>query len=74
MEYPRQYFKIEQFRRFDSYQIKRIEKIRLNNKKKQKPLNLYIPNYQEEEDLGMEGNKRLGCQCVISKGVTKITY
>lgn len=29
---------------------------------------------QEEEDLGMEGNKRLGCQCIISKGVTKITY
>ena len=23
---------------------------------------------EEEEDLGMEGNKRLGCQCVIQKG------
>lgn len=29
---------------------------------------------QEEEDLGMEGNKRLGCQCVINKGTVKLTY
>ncbi|RAP38274.1 ferredoxin [Candidatus Marinamargulisbacteria bacterium SCGC AAA071-K20] len=29
---------------------------------------------QEEDDLGMEGQKRLGCQCVINKGTVKITY
>ena len=29
---------------------------------------------QEEEDLGMEGNKRLGCQCVINNGTVKLTY
>ena len=29
---------------------------------------------QEEEDLGMEGNKRLGCQCVINSGTVKMTY
>ena len=29
---------------------------------------------QEEEDLGMEGDKRLGCQCVINKGTVKLTY
>ncbi len=29
---------------------------------------------QEEEDLGMEGNKRLGCQCEISGGEVKMTY
>ena len=29
---------------------------------------------QEEEDLGMEGNKRLGCQCVIKAGTVKMTY
>ena len=29
---------------------------------------------QEETDLGMEGNKRLGCQCVISGDVVKISY
>ncbi len=29
---------------------------------------------QEEEDLGMEGNRRLGCQCVLNSGYVKITY
>lgn len=29
---------------------------------------------QEEEDLGMEGNRRLGCQCTINAGAVKITY
>ena len=29
---------------------------------------------QEEEDLGMEGNKRLGCQCVIKGGAVEMTY
>lgn len=29
---------------------------------------------EEEEDLGMEGNKRLGCQCVITKGAVKLEY
>ena len=29
---------------------------------------------QEEDDLGMEGNNRLGCQCVISKGVVTLNY
>ncbi|MDC0036646.1 (2Fe-2S)-binding protein [bacterium] len=29
---------------------------------------------QEEEDLGMEGNKRLGCQCDILSGTVKMTY
>ncbi|MDA1353398.1 MAG: 2Fe-2S iron-sulfur cluster-binding protein [bacterium] len=29
---------------------------------------------EEEEDLGMEGNKRLGCQCVINKGSVKLEY
>ncbi len=28
----------------------------------------------EEKDLGMEGAKRLGCQCTISGGTVKITY
>lgn len=28
----------------------------------------------EEKDLGMEGQKRLGCQCTISSGTVKITY
>jgi ferredoxin len=32
------------------------------------------PRNQEEEDLGMEGNRRLGCQCTISGGVVKLTY
>ena len=27
-----------------------------------------------QEDLGMEGNKRLGCQCVIQKDTVKMTY
>tara|TARA_B100001989_G_C24543123_1_gene468867 strand:- start:652 stop:906 length:255 start_codon:yes stop_codon:yes gene_type:complete len=29
---------------------------------------------QEEEDLGMEGEKRLGCQCVLKSGTVKLTY
>jgi len=29
---------------------------------------------QEEEDLGMEGTKRLGCQCSIKSGTVKMTY
>lgn len=29
---------------------------------------------QEEEDLGMEGSKRLGCQCVLKSGTIKMTY
>ncbi len=28
----------------------------------------------EERDLGMEGEKRLGCQCVIQSGVVKLTF
>ena len=27
---------------------------------------------QEEEDLGMEGNKRLGCQCSLISGTVKM--
>ena len=29
---------------------------------------------EEEVDLGMEGNKRLGCQCTISGGTVKMTF
>jgi ferredoxin len=29
---------------------------------------------QEEQDLGMEGGKRLGCQCVVNQGTVKMTY
>ena len=29
---------------------------------------------QEEEDLGMEGNKRLGCQCNLLSGTVKMTH
>ncbi len=29
---------------------------------------------EEEEDLGMEGNKRLGCQCEISSGTVVMDY
>ena len=29
---------------------------------------------QEELDLGMDQNNRLGCQCVIKCGVVKVTY
>ena len=29
---------------------------------------------QEENDLGMDRNNRLSCQCVIKCGVVKITY
>ena len=32
------------------------------------------PINQEEEDLGMEGNKRLGCQCNLLSGTVKMTY
>ena len=32
------------------------------------------PVTEEEEDLGMEGNKRLGCQCVIKENAVTITY
>ncbi|MSR89253.1 MAG: (2Fe-2S)-binding protein [Candidatus Margulisbacteria bacterium] len=35
--------------------------------------NLSVRN-QEEEDLGMEGNRRLGCQCMILGGSVKLTY
>lgn len=29
---------------------------------------------EEEEDLGMEGNKRLGCQCELSGGTVSMEY
>ena len=29
---------------------------------------------QEEEDLGMEGNKTLGCQCNLLSGTVKMTH
>ena len=29
---------------------------------------------EEEEDLGMEGDKRLGCQCEIKGGTVKLEY
>ena len=29
---------------------------------------------EEEEDLGMEGNKRLGCQCIIKSGTVNLEY
>ena len=29
---------------------------------------------QEEQDLGMDRNNRLGCQCVIKNGIVKVTY
>ena len=29
---------------------------------------------EEEEDLGMEGNKRLGCQCMIKNGSVVMEY
>ncbi len=29
---------------------------------------------EEEEDLGMEGDKRLGCQCEIKSGTVKLEY
>jgi len=32
------------------------------------------PLTAEEQDLGMEGNRRLGCQCVIQSGSVKIAY
>ncbi len=32
------------------------------------------PLNQEEEDLGMEGKMRLGCQCEISGGSVTLTY
>ena len=32
------------------------------------------PVNDEERDLGMEGNKRLGCQCTINAGEVKIKF
>lgn len=32
------------------------------------------PLNQEEKDLGMDENKRLGCQCTIKSGIVKVTY
>ena len=29
---------------------------------------------EEEEDLGMEGNKRLGCQCQLTGGTVVMEY
>ena len=29
---------------------------------------------EEEEDLGMEGNKRLGCQCEVTGGTVTMEY
>ena len=29
---------------------------------------------QEEQDLGMDKNNRLSCQCMIKNGTVKITY
>ena len=29
---------------------------------------------KEEQDLGMDHNNRLSCQCVIKSGVVKVTY
>lgn len=29
---------------------------------------------QEEEDLGMDENNRLSCQCIIKSGTVKVTY
>ena len=29
---------------------------------------------QEEEELGMEDQQRLGCQCVIKQGTVKVTF
>ena len=29
---------------------------------------------EEEEDLGMEGNKRLGCQCQLTGGTVTMEY
>jgi ferredoxin len=29
---------------------------------------------EEEEDLGMEGNKRLGCQCQLTGGTVVVEY
>ncbi|OGX24375.1 MAG: hypothetical protein A2787_02945 [Omnitrophica WOR_2 bacterium RIFCSPHIGHO2_01_FULL_48_9] len=29
---------------------------------------------QEEEDLGMDRNNRLGCQCIVKSGTVKVTY
>ncbi|NQY74904.1 MAG: (2Fe-2S)-binding protein [Candidatus Margulisbacteria bacterium] len=32
------------------------------------------PPTEEELDLGMEGNRRLGCQCTIKGGSVKATF
>ncbi len=29
---------------------------------------------QEEQDLGMDQQNRLGCQCIINRGTVKVTY
>lgn len=29
---------------------------------------------REEEDLGMDANHRLSCQCIIKNGIVKVTY
>jgi ferredoxin len=29
---------------------------------------------EEEQDLGMEGTKRLGCQCTIQSGIVKLAF
>ncbi len=29
---------------------------------------------REEEDLGMDANHRLSCQCMIKNGIVKVTY
>ena len=34
----------------------------------------FNPMTEEEEDLGMEGNKRLGCQCTLNSGTVKMTF
>lgn len=32
------------------------------------------PLNKEEEELGMDRNHRLGCQCTITSGIVKVTY
>ena len=32
------------------------------------------PINESEEEMGMEGSSRLGCQCSIKSGTVKITY
>ena len=47
MEYPSRYFKVEQYK--PDFESCRVEQIRLNNKKNQKPLNSNIPTSEEEK-------------------------